>query len=96
MLRHRGDRWPSVEAKLAEYRTEIQQQAQVELKAKVRQGLFPPVYIVIALQISAERLHRLHAAAALHGGGALEGEERREGGLAERNPGAAARHGENV
>ncbi|XP_016121052.1 oral-facial-digital syndrome 1 protein homolog, partial [Sinocyclocheilus grahami] len=36
VLRHRGDRWPSVEAKLAEYRKEIQEQAQVELKAKLQ------------------------------------------------------------
>lgn len=35
VLRHRGDRWASVEAKLAEYRKEIQEQAEVELKAKV-------------------------------------------------------------
>ncbi|KTF95616.1 hypothetical protein cypCar_00037143 [Cyprinus carpio] len=35
-LRHRGDRWASVEAKLAEYRKEIQEQAQVELKAKLQ------------------------------------------------------------
>ncbi len=42
MLRHRGDRWASVEVKLAEYRKEIQEQAQVELKAEVRQYLFPP------------------------------------------------------
>ncbi|XP_073701485.1 centriole and centriolar satellite protein ofd1 [Garra rufa] len=36
VLRHRGDRWASVEAKLAEYRKEIQEQAQVELKAKLQ------------------------------------------------------------
>ncbi|XP_051566563.1 centriole and centriolar satellite protein ofd1 isoform X2 [Myxocyprinus asiaticus] len=35
-LRHRGDRWASVEAKLAEYRKEIQEQAQVELNAKLQ------------------------------------------------------------
>uniref|UniRef100_A0A8C1QW09 OFD1 centriole and centriolar satellite protein n=1 Tax=Cyprinus carpio TaxID=7962 RepID=A0A8C1QW09_CYPCA len=35
-LRHRGDRWASVEDKLAEYRKEIQEQAQVELKAKLQ------------------------------------------------------------
>ncbi|KAK9968912.1 hypothetical protein ABG768_027132 [Culter alburnus] len=36
VLRHRGDRWASVEAKLAEYRKEIQEQAEVELKAKLQ------------------------------------------------------------
>ncbi|XP_056321966.1 centriole and centriolar satellite protein ofd1 isoform X3 [Danio aesculapii] len=36
VLRHRGDRWASVEAKLAEYRREIQEQAQVELNAKLQ------------------------------------------------------------
>ncbi|RXN38575.1 oral-facial-digital syndrome 1 [Labeo rohita] len=36
VLRHRGDRWASVEAKLAEYRKEIQEQAQVELRAKLQ------------------------------------------------------------
>ncbi|XP_051762082.1 centriole and centriolar satellite protein ofd1 isoform X4 [Ctenopharyngodon idella] len=36
VLRHRGDRWASVEAKLAEYRKEIQEQAQVELEAKLQ------------------------------------------------------------
>ncbi|KAK7154666.1 hypothetical protein R3I94_007862 [Phoxinus phoxinus] len=36
VLRHRGERWPSVEAKLAEYRKEIQEQAQLELNAKMQ------------------------------------------------------------
>ncbi|NP_001306137.1 centriole and centriolar satellite protein ofd1 isoform 1 [Danio rerio] len=36
VLRHRGDRWASVEAKLAEYRKEIQEQAQIELNAKLQ------------------------------------------------------------
>lgn len=36
VLRHRGDRWASVEAKLAEYRREIQEQAQVELNTKLQ------------------------------------------------------------
>ncbi|KAK2904646.1 hypothetical protein Q8A67_006445 [Cirrhinus molitorella] len=36
VLRHRGDRWASVETKLAEYRKEIQEQAQIELKAKLQ------------------------------------------------------------
>lgn len=54
------------------------------------------VSTVIEFKISTERLCRLHTAAALHGGGDRKGEERREGGLAERNPGAAARHGENL
>ncbi|XP_052421058.1 centriole and centriolar satellite protein ofd1 isoform X2 [Carassius gibelio] len=36
VLRHRGDRWGSVEVKLAEYRKEIQEQAQLELKAKLQ------------------------------------------------------------
>ncbi|XP_052004431.1 centriole and centriolar satellite protein ofd1 isoform X2 [Xyrauchen texanus] len=35
-IRHRGDRWASVEAKLAEYRKEIHEQAQVELNAKLQ------------------------------------------------------------
>ncbi|XP_077073015.1 centriole and centriolar satellite protein ofd1 isoform X2 [Siphateles boraxobius] len=36
VLRHRGERWPSVEARLAEYRKEIQEQAQLELNAKMQ------------------------------------------------------------
>lgn len=36
VLRHRGDRWASVEAKLSEYRKEIQEQAQAELNAKLQ------------------------------------------------------------
>ncbi|XP_067300800.1 centriole and centriolar satellite protein ofd1 isoform X2 [Pseudorasbora parva] len=35
-LRVRGDRWGSVEAKLAEFRKEIQEQAQVELNTKLQ------------------------------------------------------------
>ncbi|XP_035250210.1 oral-facial-digital syndrome 1 protein homolog isoform X2 [Anguilla anguilla] len=35
-LRHRGDRWESLEAKLAEYRKEAQAQAQEEVKAKLQ------------------------------------------------------------
>ncbi|TRZ00088.1 hypothetical protein DNTS_004640 [Danionella cerebrum] len=35
-LRQRGDRWGSVETKLSEYRREIQEQAQLELNAKLQ------------------------------------------------------------
>ncbi|XP_043086503.1 oral-facial-digital syndrome 1 protein homolog isoform X2 [Puntigrus tetrazona] len=36
VLRSRGDRWATVEVKLAEHRKEIQEQAQVELQAKLQ------------------------------------------------------------
>ncbi|XP_065108480.1 centriole and centriolar satellite protein ofd1 [Paramisgurnus dabryanus] len=36
VLRNRGDRWVSVEAKLAGYRKEMEEQSQVELKAKLQ------------------------------------------------------------
>ncbi|MCJ8732101.1 hypothetical protein PDJAM_G00207240 [Pangasius djambal] len=36
VLRQRGQRWASVEAKLAEYRKEMEEQAQAELKSKIQ------------------------------------------------------------
>lgn len=35
VLRQKGQRWASVEVKLAEYRKEMEEQAQAELKSKV-------------------------------------------------------------
>ncbi|KAK3568732.1 hypothetical protein QTP86_015089, partial [Hemibagrus guttatus] len=36
LLRQRGQRWPSVEVKLAEYRKQMEEQAEAELKSKIQ------------------------------------------------------------